>query len=134
MSVTDAAKLFPEAGGIVIGEGYRVDRDSVAAVSRRTALRLDQSPHRTAWWCLTIRRRAQHRVSAFGLQHLHVQQLDVSGIGHGDAKSLQSCSFTTVLDDFIVRAFSLQGRIHVAAGGFAPKSRFGLLLHCAGSG
>jgi type IV secretion system protein VirD4 len=35
MSVTDAAKLFPEAGGIVIGEGYRVDRDSVATVSFR---------------------------------------------------------------------------------------------------
>ncbi|KSV71152.1 conjugal transfer protein TraG [Sinorhizobium sp. GL2] len=31
MKLTDAAKLFPGAGGIVIGERYRVDRDSVSA-------------------------------------------------------------------------------------------------------
>lgn len=30
MKLTDAAKLFPVAGGIVIGERYRVDKDSVA--------------------------------------------------------------------------------------------------------
>lgn len=31
MRMTDAARLFPESGGVVIGERYRVDRDSVAA-------------------------------------------------------------------------------------------------------
>ncbi len=35
MSMAEAAKLFPEAGGIVIGERYRVERDSVAAVAFR---------------------------------------------------------------------------------------------------
>jgi len=33
MKLTDAEKLFGEAGGIVIGERYRVDRDSTAARS-----------------------------------------------------------------------------------------------------
>ncbi|MBA1344925.1 Ti-type conjugative transfer system protein TraG [Rhizobium sp. WYCCWR 11146] len=33
MKVQEAAKLFPDPGGIVVGERYRVDRDSVAAVS-----------------------------------------------------------------------------------------------------
>ena len=31
MRMSDAARLFPESGGVVIGERYRVDRDSVAA-------------------------------------------------------------------------------------------------------
>ncbi|MCV9999507.1 Ti-type conjugative transfer system protein TraG [Pararhizobium sp. YC-54] len=35
MSMTEAAKLFRDSGGIVIGERYRVDRDSVAAMSFR---------------------------------------------------------------------------------------------------
>lgn len=35
MKLPDAAKLFPETGGIVIGERYRVDRDSVATISFR---------------------------------------------------------------------------------------------------
>ncbi|WP_425292469.1 Ti-type conjugative transfer system protein TraG [Agrobacterium rosae] len=35
MKVQEAAKLFPDPGGIVVGERYRVDRDSVAAVSFR---------------------------------------------------------------------------------------------------
>lgn len=35
MKMQDAAKLFPDTGGIVIGERYRVDRDSVATVSFR---------------------------------------------------------------------------------------------------
>ncbi|MGO4568698.1 Ti-type conjugative transfer system protein TraG [Rhizobium sp. 2YAF20] len=35
MGMPEAARLFPDAGGIVIGERYRVDRDSVAAVSFR---------------------------------------------------------------------------------------------------
>ncbi|NSZ19623.1 conjugal transfer protein TraG, partial [Agrobacterium vitis] len=35
MKVQEAAKLFPEPGGIVIGERYRVDRDSVAAMPFR---------------------------------------------------------------------------------------------------
>ncbi|EUB98289.1 Ti-type conjugative transfer system protein TraG [Rhizobium sp. CF080] len=35
MKLSDAAKLFPEAGGIVIGERYRVDRDGVASLSFR---------------------------------------------------------------------------------------------------
>ncbi|EJN05990.1 Ti-type conjugative transfer system protein TraG [Phyllobacterium sp. YR531] len=39
MSMTGAAKLFPEAGGIVIGERYRVDRDSVAGVAFRADTR-----------------------------------------------------------------------------------------------
>ncbi|MDH6298695.1 Ti-type conjugative transfer system protein TraG [Agrobacterium fabrum] len=35
MKLPEAAKLFPEAGGIVIGERYRVDRDSVATMPFR---------------------------------------------------------------------------------------------------
>jgi type IV secretion system protein VirD4 len=35
MKVSEAAKLFPEPGGIVIGERYRVDRDSVATMPFR---------------------------------------------------------------------------------------------------
>lgn len=35
MNVQEAAKLFPDPGGIVVGERYRVDRDSVAALSFR---------------------------------------------------------------------------------------------------
>lgn len=35
MKIQEAAKLFPETGGIVIGERYSVDRDSVAAMSFR---------------------------------------------------------------------------------------------------
>jgi len=35
MRMQQAAKLFPEDGGIVIGEQYRVDRDSVAALPFR---------------------------------------------------------------------------------------------------
>ncbi|ATU95354.1 Ti-type conjugative transfer system protein TraG [Phyllobacterium zundukense] len=35
MGMTEAAKMFPDAGGIVMGERYRVDRDSVMAVSFR---------------------------------------------------------------------------------------------------
>ncbi|MCJ7997520.1 Ti-type conjugative transfer system protein TraG [Rhizobium cremeum] len=35
MKLPEAAKLFPEAGGIVIGERYRVDRDSVAGMPFR---------------------------------------------------------------------------------------------------
>jgi type IV secretion system protein VirD4 len=35
MKLTDAAKLFPDAGGIVIGERYRVDTDTVAAEAFR---------------------------------------------------------------------------------------------------
>lgn len=35
MKLPDAARLFPQAGGIVIGERYRVDRDSVAAMPFR---------------------------------------------------------------------------------------------------
>lgn len=35
MKLPDAAKLFPDAGGIVIGERYRVDKDSVAAMPFR---------------------------------------------------------------------------------------------------
>lgn len=35
MSMTGAAKLFPEAGGIVIGERYRVDRDSITGIAFR---------------------------------------------------------------------------------------------------
>lgn len=33
MKVQEAAKLFPDPNGIVVGERYRVDRDSIAAVS-----------------------------------------------------------------------------------------------------
>ncbi len=36
MKLPDAAKLFPEHGGIVIGERYRVDRDSVVAMPFRS--------------------------------------------------------------------------------------------------
>ncbi|TBA94306.1 Ti-type conjugative transfer system protein TraG (plasmid) [Rhizobium ruizarguesonis] len=36
MKIQEAAKLFPDPGGIVVGERYRVDRDSVAAVSFRS--------------------------------------------------------------------------------------------------
>lgn len=35
MKMQEAAKLFPETGGIVIGERYRVDRDSIAAIPFR---------------------------------------------------------------------------------------------------
>lgn len=35
MSMAEAAKLFPQAGGIVIGEGFRVDRDNIANVAFR---------------------------------------------------------------------------------------------------
>lgn len=35
MKIQEAGKLFPEHGGIVIGERYRVDRDSVAALPFR---------------------------------------------------------------------------------------------------
>lgn len=35
MRMTEAGKLFPEAGGIVIGERYRADRDSAAATAFR---------------------------------------------------------------------------------------------------
>ncbi|SOC48033.1 type IV secretion system protein VirD4 [Rhizobium subbaraonis] len=35
MKLTEAEKLFPGSGGIVVGERYRVDRDSVAGVSFR---------------------------------------------------------------------------------------------------
>ena len=35
MKLSHAKRLFPEAGGIVIGEGYRVDEDSVAAMPFR---------------------------------------------------------------------------------------------------
>jgi type IV secretion system protein VirD4 len=35
MKLTEATKLFGEAGGIVVGESYRVDRDSTAAMSFR---------------------------------------------------------------------------------------------------
>ncbi|MGE8106843.1 Ti-type conjugative transfer system protein TraG [Allorhizobium sp. NPDC080224] len=37
MKLPDATKLFPESGGIVIGERYRVDRDSVAAMPFRAS-------------------------------------------------------------------------------------------------
>ncbi|MGL4197007.1 MAG: Ti-type conjugative transfer system protein TraG [Allorhizobium sp.] len=36
MTLVEADKLFPTTGGIVVGERYRVDRDSVASVSFRT--------------------------------------------------------------------------------------------------
>ncbi len=36
MKMPEAAKLFPEAGGIVVGERYRVDRDSVATMPFRS--------------------------------------------------------------------------------------------------
>ncbi|MEZ2223400.1 Ti-type conjugative transfer system protein TraG [Rhizobium sp. RCC_161_2] len=36
MNMQEAAKLFPDAGGIIIGERYRVDRGNVAAVAFRT--------------------------------------------------------------------------------------------------
>jgi len=36
MKMPEATKLFPETGGIVIGERYRVDRDSVAAMPFRS--------------------------------------------------------------------------------------------------
>ena len=35
MAMTEAARLFPDAGGIVVGERYRVDRDAVADQSFR---------------------------------------------------------------------------------------------------
>ncbi|NKL51890.1 conjugal transfer protein TraG, partial [Rhizobium leguminosarum bv. viciae] len=35
MKLTEAAKLFPDAGGIVIGECYRVDKDSVGSQAFR---------------------------------------------------------------------------------------------------
>lgn len=39
MKMQEAAKLFPDTGGIVIGERYRVDRDSVAASAFRADVR-----------------------------------------------------------------------------------------------
>ncbi|CAH0343298.1 Ti-type conjugative transfer system protein TraG [Rhizobium sp. CECT 9324] len=36
MSLAEAEKLFSDVGGIVVGERYRVDRDSVAAMAFRT--------------------------------------------------------------------------------------------------
>ncbi len=36
MAMTEAARVFPEAGGIVVGERYRVDRDAVAGCWRTT--------------------------------------------------------------------------------------------------
>ncbi|MFA7416587.1 MAG: Ti-type conjugative transfer system protein TraG, partial [Rhizobium sp.] len=36
MKLAEAGKLFPDAGGIVIGERYRVDKDSVASKSFRS--------------------------------------------------------------------------------------------------
>ncbi|WP_429925647.1 Ti-type conjugative transfer system protein TraG (plasmid) [Agrobacterium vitis] len=36
MSLAEAGKLFSDAGGIVVGERYRVDHDSVAAMAFRT--------------------------------------------------------------------------------------------------
>lgn len=39
MRMTEMARLFPESGGIVIGERYRVDRDSVASVAFRAETR-----------------------------------------------------------------------------------------------
>lgn len=35
MGMSEAAKLFPDTGGVVVGERYRVDRDSVARISLR---------------------------------------------------------------------------------------------------
>ncbi|TRL36574.1 Ti-type conjugative transfer system protein TraG [Rhizobium straminoryzae] len=35
MKLTEAEKLFPDSGGIVVGERYRVDRDGVAGISFR---------------------------------------------------------------------------------------------------
>lgn len=35
MTLREAGRLFPQAGGVVVGEGYRVDRDTVAAHSFR---------------------------------------------------------------------------------------------------
>ncbi|NTJ11739.1 Ti-type conjugative transfer system protein TraG [Rhizobium lusitanum] len=35
MSMVESGKLFPDAGGIVIGERYRVDRDSVSRIAFR---------------------------------------------------------------------------------------------------
>ncbi len=35
MTLPDAARLFPETGGIVVGERYRIDKDSVAALPFR---------------------------------------------------------------------------------------------------
>ena len=39
MGLTEAARLFPEAGGIVVGERYRVDKDGVADQTFRTDAR-----------------------------------------------------------------------------------------------
>ncbi|MEI8703244.1 Ti-type conjugative transfer system protein TraG (plasmid) [Mesorhizobium mediterraneum] len=39
MGMTEAARMFADAGGIVIGERYRVDRDSVAGMSFRADAR-----------------------------------------------------------------------------------------------
>ena len=36
MKLADAARLFPETGGIVVGERYRIDKDSVAALPFRS--------------------------------------------------------------------------------------------------
>lgn len=37
MSMQEAARLFPESGGIVIGERMRVDKDSISAIAFRAA-------------------------------------------------------------------------------------------------
>lgn len=42
MTIPEAARLFPEIGGIVIGERYRVDKDNVAALPFR-------AKDRTSW-------------------------------------------------------------------------------------
>lgn len=39
MAIPAAARMFPEAGGIVVGERYRVDHDSVAAAAFRADVR-----------------------------------------------------------------------------------------------
>lgn len=39
MTLADAKRLFPEAGGIVVGEAYRVDKDTVADRAFRSAER-----------------------------------------------------------------------------------------------
>ncbi|WKL23727.1 Ti-type conjugative transfer system protein TraG (plasmid) [Agrobacterium tumefaciens] len=39
MKLAEASSLFPDTGGIVVGERYRVDRDSVAGVSFRADMR-----------------------------------------------------------------------------------------------
>jgi len=39
MGMPEAAKLFPDTGGVVVGERYRVDRDSVAEIAFRADAR-----------------------------------------------------------------------------------------------